>query len=190
MGTVKENRNERYGVIAQYADAGAVLHAAELAREKGYTVMDAYTPVPIHGLDEALGRTRSPLAWFVFAGGVAGFFGGLGLQVWVSAIEYPLIVGGRPLLSWASFIPVTFETTILGAALTAVIGMFALNGLPKPYNPVFYAKNFERASLDRYFLCIESTDPRFNEEEVTALLRSTHPEEVSTVINPDHAMMG
>lgn len=177
--------NPVFGVVAQFATSDEVTHAAEEACKRGYKNMDAYSPVPVHGLDEALGRPRSWLAWMVFCGACIGFSLGLGLQYWVSAVEYPLNIGGRPLFSWPLFIPVVFECTVLVSCLTAVIGMFTLNGLPKPYNPMFYARNFERASLDRYFLCIESSDAKFNEKEVTEFLRSLKPEDVSSVIVPE-----
>jgi hypothetical protein len=176
--------NPLHGVIARFASSDDVTRAARAARERGYTVMDAYSPVPVHGLDEALGRPRSWLAWIVAAAACVGFSAGLGLQYWVSVMEYPLNIGGRPLFSWPLFIPIVFECTVLFSCLTAVFGMFGLNGLPKPYNPIFYARDFERASLDRYFLCIESTDPQFNEEQVTQFLREQQPEDVSPVIVP------
>jgi Protein of unknown function (DUF3341) len=183
MGHTSEH-NPVYGVVAQFATSDEVLHAAEAARTRGYLAMDAYSPVPVHGLDEALGRERSWLAWMVACGSLTGFCIGVGLQYWVSAVEYPLNIGGRPLFSWPLFIPVIFECTVLVSCLTAVFGMFKLNGLPKPYNPIFYARNFERASIDRFFLCIESKDPKFNEQEVTDFLRSLKPEDVSSVIVP------
>jgi hypothetical protein len=176
--------NPVYGVIARFASSDDVLRAANKARESGFVKMDAYSPVPVHGLDEALGRERSWLAWMVAGAAFTGCSIGVLLQYWVSASAYPLNIGGRPMFSWPLFIPVTFECTVLLACLTAVFGMFGLNGLPKPYNPVFYAKDFERASVDRYFLCIESEDPKFNEKDVTEFLRGLQPEDVSTVIVP------
>jgi Protein of unknown function (DUF3341) len=112
---------------------------------------------------------------------VLGCAGGYLLQYYVSVIAYPLNVGGKPLHSWPSFIPVTFETTVLVAALAAVLGMLALNGLPLPYHPVFNVKDFERATRDRFFLLIESLDPRFDREQTAAFLRSLNPVQVSDV---------
>jgi Protein of unknown function (DUF3341) len=178
--------NPVFGVVARFATSDDVTHAAHEARKRGYQAMDAYSPVPVHGLDEALGRPRSWLAWIVFAAACTGFSVGLGLQYWVSAVEYPLNIGGRPLFSWPLFIPVVFECTVLFSCFTAVFGMFALNGLPKPYNPIFYARDFDRASLDRYFLCIEAKDALFNEKDVTEFLRSLKPEDVSTVVIPEN----
>ncbi len=170
-----------YGVVAEFAHADEVLAAAHKAREAGYTVMDAYSPVPVHGLDEALGRKRSILAWLVFAGGMTGTLTGFGMQYWMAHINYPWNVGGRPTVSWPAFIPVTFELTILFAALTCVIGMFALNGLPRPHHPIFNTPNFDRSAIDHYFLCIEAKDPQFEEDKVTAFLQECGPEAVNTI---------
>ncbi|WFB37009.1 DUF3341 domain-containing protein [Kiritimatiellota bacterium B12222] len=170
-----------YGVVAEFADADTVLKAALKASEAGYTVMEAYSPVPVHGLDEALGRKRSILPWMVFAGGTFGCLGGLGMQYWMAVVNYPWNVGGRPTFSWPAFIPVTFELTILCSALTAVIGMFALNGLPRPHHPIFNTPNFDRSTLDHYFLCIEAKDPKFDESGVTAFLNEFSPEAVNTI---------
>ena len=121
--------------------------------------MDAYTPIPIEELNEALGLRRTRLPRLVLLGGILGGLGGFGLEYWASTMAYPMNVGGRPLNSWPHFIPVTFETTVLGAALTCFVGMWALNKLPQPYHPVFNVPAFDRASTDRFFLCIEATDP-------------------------------
>lgn len=169
-------------MAAEYRDDAKLLAAAEKAHAAGYTVMDAYTPFPVHGLHAALGRrrrTRLPL--ITLAGGAAGVLGGLGLQVWVAAIEYPMNVGGRPWLSWPSFFPVTFECMILGAAVATLIGLFAACGFPEPYHPIFNTPGFERATNDRYFLCIESKDPKFDAQAVRAFLESTGAEAVSEV---------
>ncbi|NIP18513.1 MAG: DUF3341 domain-containing protein, partial [Xanthomonadales bacterium] len=145
--------------MAEFHEPDSLLAGVERAREAGYRKMDAYSPFPIEGLAEALGfrRTRIPLV--VFLGGLVGCLGGFFLQYWVSAVDYPLNVGGRPLFSWPAFIPVTFELTILVAAFAAVLGMLGLNGLPMPYHPLFHVERFALASRDRFFLCIEADDP-------------------------------
>lgn len=172
---------ELYGVVAEFADANAILSAATKAHEAGYRTMDAYSPVPVHGLDEALGRKRSKLAWMVFCGGLTGCLAGFGMQVWMAHIDYPWNVGGRPTFSWPAFIPVTFECTILFSAITAVFGMFGLNGLPRPHHPIFNTPNFDRSTLDHYFLCIEAKDARFDEGAVTEFLKGLGPEAVHSI---------
>ena len=150
-------------------------------REAGYYCMDAYTPFPVEGLAEALGShgTRVPLITLIggIVGGLAGYF----FQYWVSAIDYPLNIGGKPWNSWPAFIPVTFELTVLGAALSAVLGMLALNGLPQPYHPVFHVPRFAFASRDRFFLCVQAIDPRFDYASTREVLQSLAPRAVSDV---------
>jgi Protein of unknown function (DUF3341) len=143
--------------------------------------MDAYTPYPIEELTEAIGFHHTRLPLIVLLGGIAGCVGGYLLCYWTSVIDYPLNVGGRPFHSWPAFIPVTFETTILLAALSAVLGMLALNGLPTPYHPVFNAPRFELASRNHFFLCIEATDPKFDLETTREFLESLGPAEVTDV---------
>jgi hypothetical protein len=172
-----------YGVMAEFAGPRRLITAIERCREQGYTRMDAFTPYPIEEVSHALGHTRSKLPLLVLIGGVIGALGGFGLQYWTSVHAYALNVGGRPLNSWVSFIPVTFETTVLVASLAAVLGMLALNGLPMPYHPVFNAKRFALASRDRYFLLIEARDPRFDRETTAAWLRGLETTEVSEVEN-------
>ena len=168
-------RRSLYGLMAEFDNADALLKAAQRTYDEGYRRMDAYSPFPIHGLAEAVGYRHRILPWLVLAGGILGGVAGFWLQYWVSVIELPLNIGGKPLNSWPSFIPVTFECTILGAALTAVLGMLALNGLPKPYHPVFNAERFRLASSNRFFLCIEAADRKFELSAVTAYLKSLSP---------------
>jgi hypothetical protein len=177
--------NERprvYGLMAEFKTPGEIVSAARRAREAGFINMDAYTPFPIEELSEALGwHTRGRLPRLVLMGGLTGAAAGYGLQYYASVIAYPVNVGGRPLHSWPSFIPITFETAVLFAALTAVLGMLALNGLPRPYHPVFNAPNFALASSDRFFLCVESADGKFELEKTRGFLQSLGAAEVSDV---------
>jgi len=170
-----------YGMVAEFESPTALVHAAQKARAAGYRKLDAYSPMPIEELHEALGLPQTKLPLIVLGGGLTGALAGYGLQFWSSTIAYPLNVGGRPLHSWPSFIVPTFETTILFSALAAVLGMIVLNGLPMPYHPVFNAKRFAMASRDRFFLCIESIDPKFDQTETRRFLESLGPREVSDV---------
>ena len=170
-----------YGLMAEFDTPGGLVAAAEKARLAGYRKMDAYTPIPIHELDEALGLPRTRLPKLVLLGGILGGVGGYSLEYWSQAIAYPLNIGGRPFHSWPQFIPVTFETTVLGAALTCFFGMWALNKLPQPYHPVFNVPEFARASTDRFFLCIEAADPRFDRAGTEAFLKGLHPLGVTEV---------
>ena len=170
-----------YGLMAEFATPTALVQAAERARLEGYRQMDAYSPIPIEELNEALGLRRTRLPILVFLGGLLGGIAGYSLEYWTQAIAYPLNVGGRPFNSWPQYIPVTFETTVLGAALSAFVGMWALNKLPMPYHPVFNVPAFARASRDRFFLCIETTDPRFDRYQTAKFLESLHPVGVSEV---------
>ncbi len=175
------NRPRIYGVMAEFDDPTSLVAAAHRARGAGYRRMDGYTPYPIEELHEALHIHDARLTKLVLAGGVAGCVGGYGLQYWVSVIAYPVIVAGRPLHSWPAFIPVTFECTILAAALSCVLGMLALNGLPMPYHPVFNLRRFDQASRDKFFLVIQARDPRFRLGEVRDFLDSLEPREVVDV---------
>jgi hypothetical protein len=170
-----------YGLMAEFEDAQDLVTATRQARDEGYRCMDAYSPLPIEELHEALGAHHTRLPLIVLIGGLIGCLGGYGLQYWVSAIAYPVNIGGKPLHSWPAFIPVTFECTILVASLFAVFGMLALNGLPQPYHPVFNVPRFALASRNRFFLCIEARDPRFDLQHTRAFLESLNPREVSAV---------
>jgi len=170
-----------YGVLAEFPSPETLLHAIHETRAKGYEVIEAYTPYPIEEVWEAIGHPKSKVPLLVLAGGVAGCIGGYLLQYWVSVIAYPVNVGGRPFHSWPSFIPVTFECTILGAGLAAVLGMLLLNGLPMPYHPVFSVPRFALASRDRYFLMILARDRKFEARSAHAFLSSLAATEVTEV---------
>jgi hypothetical protein len=163
---------EIYGLMAEFHEPGDVVEAAERAYAEGYRRMDGYSPYPLEPLAEALHLPHSRLPLLVLTGGILGCVGGFLLCWWTSVVDYPLNIGGKPLNSWPAFIPPTFETTILLAALTAVFGMLALNGLPEPYHPVFNVPSFALATRDRFFLCIESTDPRFDRGRTKQFLES------------------
>ena len=170
-----------YGLVAEFDSPTALVAAANAARLEGYKRMDAYSPIPIEELHGAIGFHHTKLPLIVLIGGIVGGLGGYGLQYWSSVIEYPMNIGGRPFNSWPQFIPVTFETTILGAALAAVLGMLALNGLPMPYHPIFNAPRFALASRNRFFLCIEARDPKFDRDLTQRFLERLDPRGVSEV---------
>ena len=172
-----------FGLMAEFDDPNALVAATYRAHDEGYRRMDAYSPFPIHEIHDALGAPPTRLALIVLIGGITGCIGGYLLQYWAASMAYPLNVAGKPLNAWPMFIPVTFECTILGAALSAVLGMLALNGLPMPYHPVFNVPRFALASRNRFFLCIEARDPRFDLEKTRGFLETLGPREVSTVAN-------
>ena len=164
-----------YGLVAEFDGADALLAATKKTVAEGYRKMEAYSPFPVEGLDEALGFQRSRVPLITLIGGIVGCIGGFFMQWFSTVIHYPINVGGRPLNSWPAFIPVTFEMTILCAAIAGVLGMLALNGLPMPYHPLFNVASFERASRDRFFLCIESKDPNFDRAGTKRFLESLKP---------------
>jgi hypothetical protein len=170
-----------HGLLAEFDSPEALLAATRRAFAQGFRRMDAYSPFPVEGLAEALGfhRTRIPL--IVLIGGLVGCIGGFYLQYWAAVIDYPINVGGRPLNSWPSFIPITFELTILIAALFAFFGVLALNGLPMPYHPVFNVDRFQLASRNRFFLCIEAADAKFDSEQTRRFMESLAPRSVTEV---------
>ncbi|MBO0719296.1 MAG: DUF3341 domain-containing protein [Blastocatellia bacterium] len=178
---VKQGKPEMYGVIAEFDDPNAVVAAARRTFDAGYRRINAYSPYPIEELSEAIGYHRSYVPLVVLIGGILGGLGGFSLQAWVSAIAYPLNVGGRPLISTPAFIPITFECTVLVAALSAFVSMIIMNRLPQPYHPVFNVPAFDRASQDRFFLCIKADDPRFSATETRAFLEGLGARSVSEV---------
>lgn len=170
-----------YGIMAEFDTATELVDAANQVRLAGYTHTDAFSPFPLHEIDEALGIKRSILPLLVFAGGIVGCLTGIGLQVFVHYIDYPLNIGGRPYLSWPSFIPPSYELTILLAGFTAVFGMLFLNGLPRPYHPVFNVPRFALATREKFFLLIEAADPKYSYDETKSFMESLNPQEVFDV---------
>ena len=171
-----------YGLMAEYTDPDAIVEAAQRAYAEGYRRMDAYTPYPVEGLAEAIGFTRNRIPLIVLIGGLLGAVGAYFMMWYSATIHYPINVGGRPLHSWPAFIPITFELTVLGASFAAVFGMLGLNGLPMPHHPVFNVRNFALASRNRFFLCIQADDPKFNLAETRKFLEGLGPRRVEDVM--------
>ncbi len=167
--------------MAEFDSPEEVLAAAEAASKRGYREMDAFTPFPMEELTEALSIRHSTLPLFVLACAITGGLVGFGMQYYAAVVDYPLNIGGKPLNSWPQFIPITFEMTILFAAIGAVVGMIFRNGLPRPVHPVFNVDRFDLASRDKFFLCIEATDPLFEKAEAEAFLKSLKPSHVTVV---------
>jgi len=170
-----------HGLMAEFDQPEPLLDAAHRALAAGYRNMDAYSPMPVEGLAEAIGFRTSIVQRIVFAAGFLGATGGFTLCWWMTVVAYPHNVAGRPLNSWPAYIPITFECMVLVACVTAVVGMLALNGLPQPYHPVFNVARFEHASRDKFFLCIEASDPKFDIDGTRAFLVQLDPQGVMEV---------
>ncbi len=181
MSTAHASEPEYFGLMAEFGDPDELVEKTRKAYEAGYRHMDAYTPFPIHGLSEALGIRRNLVPYIVGLGALMGGIGGFMLQFWTNAISYPINIGGRPLNSWPAFMVITFETAVLTAGILGVVGMLALNKLPQPYHPLFKVPNFQRASRDKFFLCIFQTDPRFDMEKTRSFLQGLNPDSVVEV---------
>ncbi len=154
--------DQNVGLLAEFSDPGALLDAVKALRKRGYTRLDTFTPFPIHGMDRAIGLGQSKLGFIVFGGGLTGAALGYWLQWWTSAVDYPINISNKPLFSIEPSVPIIFELTVLFSALAAVVGMLALNGLPKPYNPLFHSERFGRATDDGFFLHVQAGDGRFD----------------------------
>lgn len=170
-----------YGVMAEFDTPEEVLEATRQAYRQGYRKMDAFTPFPVEGLAEELGQRGTAVPLITLIGGIAGGLGAYFMQWYAMGILYPLNIGARPKNSWPMFIPITFELTVLIASFSALIGMLALNHLPEPHHPVFNLHGFERATIDRFFLCIEARDPKFDLNQAKDFLDQMKPRRVTEV---------
>lgn len=170
-----------YGMVAEFSDADSLLHAAEETNNAGYTRIEAYTPFPIHGLDAAVGYRSTRLPWVIFAGGMIGLALGFLMVYYSKVLDYPLVISGRPYFNWQTVVPILFEVAILFAAFATVFGLLASCRMPEPYHPIFNTPNFERASQDAFFLCIEASDPQFDRRLTRQFLEKLHPKAVSEV---------
>jgi hypothetical protein len=161
-----------FGVLAEFKDSAAVYHAAEKVRDAGYKKWDVHSPFPIHGIERAMGIGDSKLGWIAFFCAVTGAFGGFGLQYWIHRFAYPLLIGGKPMVAYPAYIPVTFEPGILFTAFGCILGMLVLNGLPRLYHALFRSENFRKATDNGFFISIEARDPKFSADAVQDFLRS------------------
>ncbi len=198
---LEDRANQHVGLLAEFSDPGALVHGVESLREKGYSQIDTFSPFPIHGMDRAMGLPTSKLGFMVFVGGITGAFLGWFLQWWTSAGPqpewvdvilqgYPINISNKPLFAWESSIPVMFELTILFSALTAVGGMLALNGLPKPYTPLFYSDRFGRATDDAFFVHVSVRDGAFSRDTTAADLREAGAMDIEYVDHEGAEMVG
>ena len=181
MAGKRKVRPATYGLMAEFDNPSDAVAAARRVHEEGYTKIDAFSPYPVEELSEAIGVHKTHMSLIVLIGGILGGTLGYLMQFYLATLYYPINVGGKPLHSWPAFIPITFECTVLGAGLFAVFGMLAMNGLPEPYHPVFNAPNFALASRDRFFVLVESSDPKFDRERTAEFLRTLNAREVTDV---------
>lgn len=170
-----------YGLMAEFAEHEQLLEAARKAYAAGYRRMDAFSPFPVEELAEALGHDYSLVPLITLVGGMMGGLGGYFMEWYSMARLYPINVGGRPHNSWPNFIPITFELTILIASISAFVGMLILNRLPQPHHPVFNVPEFRRASIDRFFICIEVEDPKFERQSTARFLGTLDPLKIMEV---------
>jgi hypothetical protein len=173
-----------FGLLAEFVEADDLVAAAARVYDAGYRRFECYSPLPVEGLADAIGFRRTGLPQVVLAGGITGGLAGFAMQYYTTVVAYPLNIGGRPLFSWPSFVPVVFEMTVLIAALSAVLGMLALNGLPRPHHPLFAIPAFDRATQDRFFVCILSDDPLYHPQTTLEFLTGLGPVEITDVPMP------
>jgi hypothetical protein len=172
MSEQKQATQPTFGLMAEFETPGQLLRAAQQVRDAGYKRWDCHTPFPVHGLDRAMGLRDTKLPFLVFGAGITGTGAAMLMQWWMNAIDYPLVIAGKPIFSVPANIPVAFEVTVLFASITAFAGMFLFNNLPKFFHPAFRSRRFRQVTNDRFFIIIEAADPQFDPQRTTELLRS------------------
>lgn len=181
MGIYEAQEDAVYGVLAEFEHPGALLHAAQSVREAGYVHFDTHSPFPIHGMDKAMGLKNSIVGWITLVGGIVGLSLATWMQWWMGEVSYPINISGKPFFAIEPSIPVMFELTVLIASLSTVAGMFALNGLPRPYNPLFYSTNFLRVTDDAFFLHIAASDKQFDAISTGKMLKDLGGKNIETI---------
>jgi len=190
MGQYKAREEDRlYGLLAEFANPGALIKAAKTIRKAGYKHFDTHSPFPVHGMDKAMGLGQSKVGYITFIGGVTGLGLATWLQWWTSAVDYPINISGKPFFAIEPSVPIMFELTVLFSALSAVGGMLLLNGLPRPYNPLFYSQRFSHVTDDAYFLHIAASDPLFDTEDTRRLLLEAQAQEVEEIYDHGYSQL-
>jgi hypothetical protein len=172
---------QAYGLIAEFDTPADVMHAAEKIRDSGFRRWDVFSPFPIHGMDQAMGIKNSRVGYFAFIGGVSGYTLGMLMIWWMNAVDYPIIVGGKPLFSPFGAFPPSYELTILLGSFGAIAGMLFLNRLPRLHHPLLKHGRFALATHDKFFLVIETADPKYSESETRKLLELTGSKRIEMV---------
>ena len=170
MSIFEADADDNYAILAEFKDPGALYHAAQDVHGEGYRKFDTYSPFPIHGMDRAMGLGNSKVGFITLGGGLTGLALATWLQWWVGAVKYPIAISGKPYFAFEPSIPVMFEVTVLFSALATVIGMLAMNGLPRPYNPLFYSERFQKTTDDGFFLAVAANDSKFDLEGTRSFL--------------------
>ncbi|MDB6108409.1 MAG: ABC-type Fe3+ transport system protein [Pedosphaera sp.] len=173
--------SQKYGILAEFETPAAAMHAAETVRDRGFRKWDVFTPFPVHGMDKAMGIKNSKVGWFSFLGGVTGYTSGMVMIWWMNAVDYPIIIGGKPMFSPFGAFPPCYELTILLGAFGALFGMLFMNRLPRLHHPLLKHRRFALATHDRFFLVIETADPKYSENETRKLLESTGSKRIELV---------
>ncbi len=171
MGIYDAREDQLYGLLAEFPDPGALYHAAHDVREEGYRKYDTFSPFLIHGMDKVMGMGNSKVGYLTLVGGIFGFALAWWLQWWTGEVDYPINISGKPFFAIEPSVPILFELTVLFAAIATVVGMFAMNGLPRPYNPLFYSEAFRRVTDDAFFLLIAANDSKYDPDETAAFLK-------------------
>jgi len=170
-----------HGIMAEFTTPAAAIHAAEKVRDAGFRKWDVFTPFPVHGMDKAMGLKNSRVGWFSFIGGVTGYTTGMLMIWWMNAVDYKIVIGGKPMFSPFGAFPPSYELTILLGAFGAIGGMLFLNRLPRLHHPLLKNRRFALATHDRYFVVIETADPKFNEVETRKMLEAAGSKRIELV---------